>query len=530
MCGFFYRLLRLLTKSPSASLAATLLLAFSRTLWKFAVVTEVYALHLLLAVLILYGIAVARTDKKRWGLVLASLAFGLGLAHHPTIVLLLPIMIALWPRGRLAARISLGTIFVCVVAPLLLYLLLPVMAANTPQYSETGFHFRDFVRTVSRAEYRERGAQQNVAEEPLVRPRDILRRSFDFLGKQFGWIVFALCVIGWFFASAGRRIWAFWGAVTVLLWIIAVSFFSRGSPLGMPFSFLRSVDEFLLPVNVFLAMGLAFLLAPAAQALTSRADFGGTEGQNFIPSRYIPIVIALLFCVIPLFTAMVNLRYSSMSHHTFTQDQSRNVLEQAPENGVLVVSGDESFLFDYLQEVRGIREDVELLAYPFSLTVEGTALPAANSLAYFINKQLGDRACLFSFSPPAAILPYLEPPRALRLDGVAYTLIDAQPGMPEFTIGDPNIWLHYNLRNLNPSTLDPSVQGTLVPDDFEYETLDRYVNGLLASVALLDERGYMADESRNELALLAVLIRASLANTDYPSPAARPAPQEGQNR
>ena len=152
-----------------------------------------------------------------------------GLAHHHTILFLVPMMIALWPRGKDSVKIPGGTVFVCIVAPLLLYLLLPVMAKNTPEYSQTGFKFRDFVQNITRAEYVERAANQNPSEQ-LVRPRDIIKRSIGYLGKQFGWFLFAIGVIGWFFAGKGRKMWATWAVITTIIWLFAMAFLSRGSP------------------------------------------------------------------------------------------------------------------------------------------------------------------------------------------------------------------------------------------------------------------------------------------------------------
>jgi hypothetical protein len=511
MCGFFYRMMRILSGSAPAALAATLILAFSRTLWKMATVTEVFALHLLLMVLVYYGLAVAREEKKKWGLVLACLGFGLGLANQHLILLIVPMMIALWPRGKDAVRIPVGTIILCIVAPLLLYFLLFAFAANTPRYAN-GFTMHDFISTIARSEYRQNIDQERVGDEPVIRSKDILARSARDLGKQFGWLLFVVGIAGWFFAPPGKRIWAMWAAITVLIMVFVVAFLSRGSPLGMPFNYLRSVDRFLLPVNIFIAMGFAWLLTPAAEKLTGRTDFAGTQGQNFIPSNFIPVFISLLLCTLSLFVAMANLRYSSSSHHTYSQDQARNQLEQVPENGVLVASGDQSFIFDYLQQVRGIRPDVALMVYPFSLSVEGTILPPENSLAYFVDNELGDRTCVFSFSPPATALPYMKPPRALRLDGVAYTLINAEPGQSEFVVGDPEIWKTYQLRNLDAQTLYG-----VVPDDFEYETFALYIQSIRAAAAKIQESTPgLPNFFSMDLSNIADSMEKSLALTDYP--------------
>ncbi|HDS31107.1 MAG TPA: DUF2723 domain-containing protein, partial [Firmicutes bacterium] len=368
-CAIFYRLLKILTGSIAASLGSVMIFAFSRTVWKFALVTEVYALGVLLILLVLLGLAIASEGNPK-GLILSAVSFGLGLAHHHSIILLVPLMVVLWPRGKDSARVKFPVLLACLILPLILYLLIPVMVARSPQYKESGFTFRDFIETVTRAEYRERADYQDLPPEQLVRSSDILDRATRYLPKQFGWFILAMCLAGWFIPPANRRIWGLMVAVTSGLWIFSLVYFSRGSPLGMPFSYLRSIDEFMIPVNIFLAMGFAWLLAPLSYRLTRKNDFAGTEGLNLIPREFVPVAIALLFCVPAIFLGMTNAKFSNQTLRTFVQDQARNVLEQVPENGVLVVSGDEIYLFEYLKEVRGIRRDVELVVYPFVRLVE----------------------------------------------------------------------------------------------------------------------------------------------------------------
>jgi hypothetical protein len=538
MCAFFYRLARVLTGSAAASIAATILLAFSRTLWKFAVVTEVYSLHLLLIVLVLLGLAIAREGKKSIGLVLAAFAFGLGLAHHITILVLIPMMFFLWPKRKDSFNkpVPVAGIVAGFMLPLAFYLLVPILASYSPLYSEKGFTMRDFISTITRQEFRERADWQDPNVQ-MVGPADTISRSMRYLSKQFGgrdmaipavnakvtdhmkyfmsrllkWIVPLLCIIGWFFAPPGKRAWGFWAAATAGMLIIAVCFFSRGSPLGMPFNYLRSVDEFLLPVNIFMCLGFAWLMAPIANSLTSRRDVGGTEGQNIIPAEYIPVAIMMLLCVIPFFASRTNSLYSDMTHHTFAQDQARNVLNQTPFNGVLVVSGDESFMYEYLQEVRQIRPDVEIIVYPFGIQVGNEVLDPTESLAYYLSTQLNGRGCVFTFGDAAPAVERLGSSMGLELDGIAFKLITHEIGEPSFKTGDPDIWRSYQLRNLDPGTLNG-----IVVDDFEYEVFDRYVNGLRASVAWLDDNGYRPDESRLALSQMADTLEKKKSETDYP--------------
>jgi len=504
-CYFFFKTARLITGSSAASLAATLAVAVSRTVWKFGVVAEVYALNLLLIVLVLYGIALAREKKNPIGLVIAAFAFGLGLAHHHTVLFLIPLMIVLWPKGKSLEKVPVAGIIAGILLPLVFYAFLPVFAKNTPELKEKGFTAGDFVDYVTRAEYRHRADFQDPNVTDLIKPGDILHRATKYLLKQFGWIALILSVVGLFFAPPGRRIWSLMFALTAVIWIFSVAFLSRGSPLGMPMNYLRSVDEFLLPVNIFLGFGLAWLLAPLAEKLLSQKDVLETEGQNFISAKYIPVIIVALFCVIPFFVWMMNNRYSNMTHHTFFQDQSRNILEQVPEGGILMVMGDEIYIYEYLQQVRGIRTDIKLVEYPFVIEKEGQTLPAAPSLAWYIQNELGDRPIVFTFNQAADAIGYLRG-KALRLDGVALTLVDSDDPEASFFVGDPNeTWTKYQLRNVDKATFFRMPDDIfeykdaylyLVPDDFEYEVFDRYVNGLRASVAWLDNSGYGIDYSR----------------------------------
>lgn len=515
----FYRSARKLTGSPAAAITAAFTLAVTRHLWKFAVVTEVYSLHILLISLVIYGLAVAREEKQGWGLILTSFAFGMGLTHHGTMILMLPFILFLWPRGKNAPKYPAGLIPVAFLVPFLVFLILPFMAANTPPYNDANvkFGYEDFYRIVTRAEVFERVKWYKDSGEPLVQPADIFTRILKYLPKQFSYPLLVWAIIGLFMAPAGKRVWALMFGVTVILWIGMYSFFSRGGPLGMPFSFLRSTDELMIPLNLFLSFGLAWGFAPAVRYLVGTKDIEGTEDIKFVKPNQALAVATLLFCVFPLFLGMYNGKWSNFSKHTFAQDMARNILEQVPEKGVLIVSGDESFLYEYLQEVRGIRRDVDVMVYPFRTVVsDGESdfiLPPANSLAHFIDLELAGRDCVFSFSPPAGILPLLRTPRALRLDGVAQTLIVREEGMDEFVVGDPNIWTKYQLRNVDAATLSNTF-----PDDFEYEIFERYMNGMNASVAKLESMGFGRDDATLELKFLAQVYQIILKRTDYPFP------------
>ena len=110
-----------------------MLLDFAPLVWSQAVITEVYGVHILFVVLILFlssGSLPSFVTPRRLDLCL-GLAFGLGMGNHVTMILLLPLLFSALPAGQprfpsLLRRIAgMG-------AGLLVYLTLPLPRAPEP--------------------------------------------------------------------------------------------------------------------------------------------------------------------------------------------------------------------------------------------------------------------------------------------------------------------------------------------------------------------------------------------------------------
>jgi hypothetical protein len=127
-----------------AALVAALTFAWTPTMWSQAVVAEVYTLHAALVAAILWLALLWRDSPEirflrrvRISLPLAALTllFGLGLAHHRTTLLLLPVLLVFlaWqaPVGYWRLR-QIVLLALLALAPLLLYLYVPLRAPTTP--------------------------------------------------------------------------------------------------------------------------------------------------------------------------------------------------------------------------------------------------------------------------------------------------------------------------------------------------------------------------------------------------------------
>jgi hypothetical protein len=154
------RLLRFLGNSDSSgfknragltrlvAFGAALVFVFTPTFWAHAVVAEVYTLHAafvagILLALLAWGqrsLAGDASGARRLAY-LVALIFGLSLAHHRSTILLIPggllfaaIVLSRGKWGRPSARQS-ALWLICLLAPLLLYLFIPLRAPHVPYYA-----------------------------------------------------------------------------------------------------------------------------------------------------------------------------------------------------------------------------------------------------------------------------------------------------------------------------------------------------------------------------------------------------------
>jgi len=112
------------------AVSASLALAFSGAFWSQAVIAEVYTLQLLFTAVLLYGALQVQSTNEKW--LVPSLAdlMGLSLGNHPSILLLLPLLI--WAlKARWHWRLVVAVLLAFCVG-LSVYMIIPIRAASFP--------------------------------------------------------------------------------------------------------------------------------------------------------------------------------------------------------------------------------------------------------------------------------------------------------------------------------------------------------------------------------------------------------------
>jgi hypothetical protein len=305
------------------AIVAALLLAFSRTLWSYATVAEVYTLNTLLIAVVFFVVLRWRyditaspslaTDRR-----LYAAAFLLGLAlgvHHVSVVLALPAIALLLYRTRAQVFRNKAMIFAtfCALAGLAVYAYLPIAAARAPL-----LNWGD-PRTLQRFWWHITGRQfQAYFSLSPASVSSQLATFAGFAGREFGppWLPAALGLsLAGLYALFRRERTIFW----FLLLVIAANVTYAST-----YEIAEDKAAYFLPA--FLAIVLAagcgarFLIeAASATRLRCAAPIAGT---------------ALL--LVPLVALAGNFRFNDHHQDFIAHDYVDNILEVIQPGGMLL--------------------------------------------------------------------------------------------------------------------------------------------------------------------------------------------------
>ena len=344
----------------AAGAIAGLTLAFSVTVWTYAVQFTPYILSACFTALILVAAmdwwrrAAASDQPAR--LFLLFLLFGLDFSVHRTNELLLPaalVWIALRRPRAWLRPLNWGAAGGALLLGLSLQLALIPLAARDPAF-DMG-EPRNLARLWSYVSMEQQGGgflirllprAADLVHVQLADYVEFLRRNLLASGPGlFRLVPVLLAILGWMVAlwnDARRSIGL---AVFFLLASLgAVLYFN------LPAHYFRSIDRHYLP-SLVIAVPWVGVGAGAVLRLTSRLRGIARAG--------LALVLGALLLVAPLASWSANRRACDLSRTRFAEDYSRDVLEPLPKDAILLTNGDnDTFPLWYLQQVERVRPDV----------------------------------------------------------------------------------------------------------------------------------------------------------------------------
>jgi len=345
---------------------ASLVLAFSSTLWFHATITEVYTLHILFVVLLLWSfLEYHRKNSNNWFLVFFGL-WGLSFSHHMQSGTLAPLaFVMLWTFfHKKGSRKFLFLALVLFLLGFLPYIYLPLRAASKPSLNwGDPSNIRNFLWVVSGGDFKKHQFLMEMPNIPFTFStfyihalRRIRRFSFwlpgeiyhfprgSHLFQKLGFALFMACV--------------FWGSVSVFLREKKAVLGIWGSILmGMLMVLLYNIQDiepyFLNTFPGFLILGIWGFAG--ISDLIERGLF--TRKINFLP---------YIFILIPVFSLFSHYPIQDKSQNTDAYHYGGRILQHCPKRAiVLTMSDNDIYILWYFQKALGIRPDITVLGANF---------------------------------------------------------------------------------------------------------------------------------------------------------------------
>jgi tetratricopeptide (TPR) repeat protein len=346
------------------AVGAGLLMAFSRTLWSYATITEVYALNALLIVIIFFlmlrwrrriiedrmlisttanAVQLTRHDAFLYS---AALIFGLALGvHHVTVALTLPAIAVIVFRTQgvrfFTSRRLVYAALISIAALVAVYAYLPLAASRSPVINW------GHPRSLQEIWWHLTGRQYQVYFS--FRPEIMGEQFAEFCRmalREFGfpWVPLSLGLAFAGFADAFKRDrTTFWFLLTIVIADLAYA---------LSYEIAEDKDAYYLPtfISIAIAAGLGI------QWLVQRAVSKSLPGVK--PSLAAAIAV-LVVCTIAL---TANWPFNNRRQYFIAHDYVDNLLKAIAPNGLLLTLDWQvvSPMF-YAQEIERLRPDVKVV-------------------------------------------------------------------------------------------------------------------------------------------------------------------------
>ena len=338
-----------LSRSVLASACAATLLGVAPVFWSWAIVPEVFALHALLASVVVALLVSWHLGGRTRDFVGAAFAGGLGLAHQQTIVLIAPAALyLLWTHRDVVRRDGLlwrGA--VALAAGLVPYAYLPIAASRQPAWNYGDIqNAGDFFAQILRSDL---GSGQLISDRAFQGGSLIDRLVF--YGQSFDLASAALIAIA--LVSLYRSDRGLFGFFSVAAALAGPAFVIYANVDLNAVAILRSVVErFFILSHVVLAP----LCAVGLVIFEARLRRRGTPVLAIASATAAALGIVVAFAN----ASSIDQRDNHNARH-FAED----FLASVPPNKVLLASGDAIIWpIEYLHRIEAVRPDVTVVDTP----------------------------------------------------------------------------------------------------------------------------------------------------------------------
>jgi hypothetical protein len=473
------------------ALLAALTFAVTPTFWSQATLAEVYTLNAVLVAAILLGLVTWGQTGSRRALYLTALLYGLSLAHHRTTLLYLPaIALFMWlvsrqrsslPRVSLSQRDATRSprhfmiLALLVLAPLLLYLIIPLAAPHAPYfqirvapdqvlqlYSPT---LAGFIEHISGQGFGSALGADGIAAARLREQPSSFAAELTVVGLALGF--FGLIGLG----LRARPLLALTG-----LSFLAIAGFNLVYGIG-------DIYGYYIPAYLIWVLWMALGLGTICDATTRRRGEAGMSPRHWLALAFCIVALALPICLL-----ITNFASHDRSQDVTAQAWDALLAQPIPQDAVLITNDrDEMMPQWYLKYVQGRRTDLTGLFPLIQPGPEWADVGAVTDQALhsgrpvYLIKPMAGLEVKFNLSPEGALV---------RVNGPAAAVPAVRPAGQTF--GDAIRLAGYDVA---PDTLKPGGAAKITLQwqpiallDADYTTFVHLVNANGDKIAQSDHR------------------------------------------
>lgn len=415
-----------LTGSKIAAIVAPSTLGATYIFWLYSSVPEVFSLHLMFILLILYISFSFAENPTFKTLLMLSGVMGLSLTHHHTILFIFPICaLVVIQKQKYLQSLTRKHIAYCICAFLIglsPYIWAYIAALRiAPIVWDDPVTLKNFIRLISRADYGsfQSGFQigNHIASRLIQIPALINFYIEDF--RVFGVV---LSIIGTLNILILRKK-EFVPYILGFVLTGPVYFFYASYLLTSNFN-IAIAERFVLPSYIFVTILMGFGIGAIVNFIAS------IRFTQIIRIRFIILLLStVLLCTLPISLIKLNAhKISALKYDRTAENFGRDILQTVPQNSILLLLGDQAvFNTQYMYYAANIRPDVKIIQ--LTKLVNGT-------LYRHLEKYYPEITFPRSAQPIVAVAPFLER---------SYSDYPIYSTIPFTFIPDGYTWIPYGL-------------------------------------------------------------------------------------
>lgn len=353
-----FLIIYLVTKKILPAIFGASLLAFSFTFWFYSEIAEVFALNNFFAAsLILSAVFFWQTQKAIF-FYLASFVLGMSLAHHQTIILIIPaIAILIYKPVKIYLNQPKKILIpaICFLLGLLPLIYFPIaVKLGSPILWDEPDSFSNFIRLISRADY---GTFQSsrITLEPADGRIIYFAAFWRIFLVDFTIIGLALTLLGFIFSFLKQK----------KLGLFLLTGFIISGPLFLMYANFPLSGAFEISViERFTMLPAIFAVILASIAIFYLGEIFAKFLTNFSQlSRHFRILIPLVFLTLPMILFLENWQKIDLSKNLQGLTLAEDILSNLPQNSLVMLRGDTViFNSQYLHLVEKFRPDLKIVS------------------------------------------------------------------------------------------------------------------------------------------------------------------------